>query len=133
MYDPLGFFDPVIVISKVIMQKIWLEKLDWGTRLNSTLLNERNRFYGQIPQLSKLTIPHYFLKSPECSSIEIHEFADAILTAYGPYIYFSAIYNYNTVSCFLVASKSRIAPVKTTTLARLELCIASLSVSSTKF
>lgn len=44
------------------------------------------------------------------------------MKAYGACIYFRAVYSDNTVSCHLIASKSRIAPIKTTTLPRLELC-----------
>lgn len=110
MYDPLGFIGPVIVIAKIIMQKLWLEKLD----------------SNQIPQLANLKIPRYVLKSPQFFSIEIHGFADASMIAYGACICLRTMYKDNSVKCSLVASKSNISPIKSTTLARLELCAALL-------
>ncbi|XP_044765410.1 uncharacterized protein LOC123321740 [Coccinella septempunctata] len=54
--------------------------------------------------------------------IEFHGFADASLRAYAACVYIRTVYIDNTVSCFLISSKSRVAPLKTVTLPRLELC-----------
>jgi hypothetical protein len=29
LFDPLGFFSPIIVKAKIILQKIWSQNLDW--------------------------------------------------------------------------------------------------------
>jgi len=33
LFDPLGLVGPIIIISKIIMQSLWLEKVDWDERL----------------------------------------------------------------------------------------------------
>lgn len=83
------------------------------------MLDEWNKLYNQFPQLAHLTIPLYMFENPEFVSIEIHGFADASIKAYGACIYFRTVCNDNTVKCILVVSKSRQAPMKSTTLARL--------------
>lgn len=126
MFDPLGFIGPVIVTAKILMKKIWMSKLGWDDHLDSELSNEWNRFLENISQLSKLKIPRYLFLHKQIQNIEIHGFSDASLKAYGACIYIRAIYTDNTVSTNLVTSKSRIAPIKTVSVPRLELCAAVL-------
>ncbi|KAJ8915320.1 hypothetical protein NQ315_014828, partial [Exocentrus adspersus] len=43
-YDPLGLVGPVLVAAKVIMQKLWLNKLKWDEFLPEHLLVDSKRF-----------------------------------------------------------------------------------------
>lgn len=45
MYVPQGFIGPLIVIANVIMQKLWMEKVDLDTELNVLILNEWLPYY----------------------------------------------------------------------------------------
>jgi len=38
-FDPLGWASPVIIISKIIIQELWLKKYDWDTPLAAELLD----------------------------------------------------------------------------------------------
>jgi hypothetical protein len=126
IFDPLGLVGPIVIIAKIIMQKIWISKIDWDENLNSELLSEWIKFISSIPQLSKVKIPRFIFFPGKILSYEVHGFCDASLQAYGSCIYLRAVYSNGSVSCNLIAAKSRVAPIKTVSLPRLELCGAVL-------
>ena len=53
--------------------------------------------------------------------IELHGFSDASLQAYGAVIYSRCLSKLSNITTNLIASKSRVAPIKPTTIPRLEL------------
>lgn len=57
LFDPLGFIGPVVTTGKIIMQQIYVNKLDWDDELPSQLSSEWNKFSKEISHLSKLKIP----------------------------------------------------------------------------
>lgn len=61
---------------------------------------------------------HALCENP--STIEIHDFADALETAYGASVYLLFI-NCNKFTSVLSCSKTRVPPLKTLTIPRLEL------------
>jgi hypothetical protein len=122
-YDPLGFLSVVIITGKLIIQKLWTLKLDWDTPLTDpSLLQEWTNFIENFPLLKTLKIPRYFFLNKPISRIEFHGFGDASMKAYSACVYVRTLYMDNSVSCHLISSKSRVAPLKTVTLPRLELC-----------
>lgn len=122
-YDPLGLINAIIVKGKILIQKLWIKKLDWDTVITDPdILTEFNNFVNNLPLLATLKIPRFYFENKNISKIELHGFADASLSCYGCCIYFRAIYDDGTISSTLISSKSRIAPVKSITLPRLELC-----------
>lgn len=56
--------------------------------------------------------------------IEIHGFADASLEAYGACVYVRSINNLGDIRVNLLMSKSKVAPLRSITIPRLELCAA---------
>lgn len=126
MFDPLGLIGPVVVIAKILMQRIWSSKIDWDDQLPTELTARWNLFAQNLLHLSNLTIPRYLFFSKTFVEIQLHGYSDASLSAYGAALYLRAIYSDQTVSSTLLCSKSRIAPLKTVSLPRLELCGAVL-------
>ena len=117
-FDPFGWFGPIIVIGKIFIQELWLNKFDWDEEIPNPMQRFWQNFINDIPVLNQLKIERHF---GDVSSGSLCVFTDASEKAYGACIYFV---NDNTVK--LIASKSRIAPLKKITLARLELCAALL-------
>ena len=116
-----------MVVAKIIMQKNWLSKIDWDSTLNSEFLVEWTDFITQIPQLKNLKmLRNLFSNSGIIMKIQLHGFCDASLRAYGACVYIRTVYVDGHVTSKLVSSKSRVVPLKTLSIPRLELCAALL-------
>jgi hypothetical protein len=122
-YDPLGFLSPIIITGKLIIHQLWLLKVDWDVPISDeVLLSEWTNLIENLPLLKNLKIPRYLFLNKEIKDIQFHGFADASLKAFSACVYVRAVYYDQTVSSFLISSKSRVAPLKVVTLPRLELC-----------
>lgn len=121
-FDPMGYVGCIIVISKIFMQKLWLVKLGWDENLPPDLLSEWLRFHNRLSELEKISIPRWMFDNGEIVSIQLVGFSDSSMLAYGACLYIRAVYKDGQVSCNLICSKSRVAPLKTVSLPRLELC-----------
>ena len=125
LYDPLGLIAPVVVRAKIIMQQLWLLSIGWDDPVPENMRMSWDRYYRELPKISAHRIPRYAL-SP-CSAIQLHTFSDASKAAYGACIYARCEDKQGNVTIQLLAAKSRVAPLKTLTIARLELCAAVLA------
>lgn len=120
IFDPFGILAPIIIKAKILMQSIWILKTDWDAMLPEDILRIWSNLSTNLFQLEHIAIPrHVKINSPEF--IELHGFCDASEKAYGGAIYIRSVAN-GTVQCHLLCAKTRIAPIKKTTIARLELC-----------
>ncbi|GFW89949.1 uncharacterized protein TNCV_864791 [Trichonephila clavipes] len=104
IFDPVGLMAPVISKAKIFLQRLWRSKLEW----NDLLPAEEYREW-QIPKV-----------------IEIHGFADASERCYGAAVYCKSKNLKSETLVRLITSKSRVAPIKSLTIPRLELCAAVL-------
>ncbi|XP_053969189.1 uncharacterized protein LOC128870561 [Anastrepha ludens] len=122
-YDPLGLIGPIISKAKIFLQQIWKERLDWDESLPSSLHSSWLSLcadFGRIPQIK---FPR--LSIQQNGAYEIHGFSDASIEAYGACLYVVSV-SQGRNQAQLLCSKSRVAPLKTLTVPRLELCGASL-------
>lgn len=81
-------------------------------------------FCEGLARLSELRVPRHVLCT-DCKVIQVHEFSDALEKAYGACVYLVSI-NHEECSSSLLCSKTRVAPLKPTSIPRLELCAALL-------
>lgn len=127
IFDILGLLGPVIIKAKIIMQQLWLSKVDWDSPLPEHLLQMWLNFYTQLPQLNEVKILRP-LKGTNVDWIEIHCFADASILGYGAALYIRSSNSCGKIVVQLACAKSRVAPIKSLTLPRLELCACVLAV-----
>lgn len=126
IYDPTGFLSPIIVVAKSFIQELWKMKVDWDQILKQEFVSRWLRFYNSLMSINELRIPRWIETLPECN-VEFHGFADASEMAYGAAIYVR-VQKGTEVFCNLMTAKSRIAPIKTLSIPRLELNAAVLLV-----
>lgn len=124
LYDPNGYLGPLIVIAKVFIQQLWCLKLDWDEKLSDQNIEVWKQFHNKLTQLNQLRIPRW-LQTTATRQIELIGFADASTKAYGAAIYVRS-FSDERIFCNLLTSKSRVAPLKRTTIPRLELSAAKL-------
>ncbi|GBO31665.1 hypothetical protein AVEN_22673-1 [Araneus ventricosus] len=124
IFDPLGLLGPVITVAKIFLQRLWKLKIDWNDYLPEREAEEWERFLNSLHSINQLCIPrHVLCEFPE--KLEVHGFADASEKAYGAVVYLkSSAGERNCVR--LLCSKSRVAPLKSISVPKLELCAAVL-------
>ncbi|XP_055604819.1 uncharacterized protein LOC129753050 [Uranotaenia lowii] len=127
LFDPLGLLGAVITTAKLVMQRLWCltddqnNRLDWDHEIPEDLAEDWRRFYAQIPMLNELHIPRCSI-IPMAVTTEIHIFSDAAERAYGACVYIRSISTSGRVGVQLLTSKSSVAPLKSQSIPRLELC-----------
>ena len=125
LYDPMGWLAPVIIIAKILMQRLWKEGISWDDPLPKELMKEWIRFVTDLPGIHELSLPRWIGSKPTGTS-EFHGFADASKSAYAAVIYVVTQDPSGGRSSHLLIAKTKVAPIKTISIPRMELCAAVL-------
>ncbi|XP_017465091.1 PREDICTED: uncharacterized protein LOC108358328 isoform X2 [Rhagoletis zephyria] len=126
LFDPAGWLAPVVVVAKIVMQQIWSDGTLWDQPISSQTLFKWKTFVESYRYIDDIKIPRWVNFTIE-SPFEVHAFCDASEKAYAGVIYLR-VENHGTVSSHLLLAKTKVAPIKTISLPRLELCGAVLVV-----
>lgn len=124
VFDPLGWLSPIVVTAKILMQQLWLDDIGWDDPLKPLAYINWKTFVSNSEAIGQINIPRWVEYSPDCK-IELHGFCDSSESAYAAALYLRVEVGMSVVSNLLVA-KSKVAPLKKTSLPRLELCGALL-------
>ncbi|XP_048479524.1 uncharacterized protein LOC125488579 isoform X1 [Plutella xylostella] len=127
-YDPIGFINPIIVVAKSIMQKLWINNTDWNSCPPTDVEREWIQFTEDLRVMEPIQINRNVRFSDE-DTVELIGFADASSsTAHGCCIYLRVTTPTGNTTLHLLCSKSRINPIqkKGMTVPRLELNAALL-------
>ncbi|GFU28860.1 integrase catalytic domain-containing protein [Trichonephila clavipes] len=125
IFDPVGQMAPVISKAKIFLQCLWRSKLEWNDLLPAEEYREWQQFLVSLENINNIEIPRRILVTfPEV--IEIHGFADASERCYGAAVYCKSKNLKSETLVRLITSKSRVAPIKSLTIPRLELCATVL-------
>lgn len=127
IFDPIGLLSPIVVLGKLFMQQLWKLKGNWDEALPMLHHTYWTKFRSELSKLTLFQIPrHLFGGNERPVNIELHGFADASEKAYGAAVYVRSKLQNGQHFVTILCSKSRVAPLQSTTLARLELCAALL-------
>lgn len=138
IFDPCGWITPVSFKAKAFMQQLWLLKIGWDDPLPTPLADKWNGFLSDLPVLKDLLVPRRINAGGK--KVQLHGFCDASEAGYAAVLYLRTTPNPPPLqsdppplaTVTLIAAKSRVAPLKTVSLPRLELCAASLLASLLK-
>ena len=126
VYDPLGFTAPVLLVAKILMQDLCRSNLAWDDSLESRHAVRWNLWLNELPKIQRLSVGRC-VKPPSAERIvstQLHNFADASQSGYGAVSYLRFKDVNDNIHCSFVMGKSRVAPIKETTIPRLELSAA---------
>lgn len=123
MFDPLGLLAPVIFWAKYFLQKLWQASVSWDDPLPPHLGLIWSNFASQLPAISQISLPRFIGQSSD--EVHLIGFCDASERGYAAVLYIRTVDNH-LPRVTLLKSKTRVAPVKTMTIPRLELCAALL-------
>lgn len=125
LFDPLGLISPVVVRAKILMQELWQLSCDWDDPVPDPIKSNWKNYHRELNKISEHRVDRYaFLPD---AFIQLHTFADASQSAYGACTYARCEDPRGKIRIQLLASKSRVAPLKRITIARLELEAAKLA------
>ncbi|CAG7720691.1 unnamed protein product [Allacma fusca] len=125
VFDPLGFLAPITVRGKIIMQQLWSSSIGWDSTPSEDRVSEWIAYQTDLMLIKSIRIPRW-VNQDDVISTQLHGFSDASTKAYAAAIYIRTISRDGNVVVRLVASKSRVSPIKTTSIPRLELCATEL-------
>ncbi|XP_038131095.1 uncharacterized protein LOC119776626 [Cyprinodon tularosa] len=130
IYDPLGFVGPFILRGKALFQTLCRLKLGWDEIIPSDIAEQWGRWLDDLPKLCRLQVTRClrhkdFTAAPV--TMQLHHFSDASELGYGAVSYLRVVSN-NDINCNIVLSRNRLAPVKPSTIPRLELAAAVVAV-----
>ncbi|XP_011156998.1 uncharacterized protein LOC105194004 [Solenopsis invicta] len=126
LFDPLGLLGSVTIVARLILQELWLAGTHWDESVPQEIHTRWADFKSHLKGLNDLSVPRCIKFSCNHRSLQIHGFCDASQRAYGACVYVRTEVSAGVYRTELWCSKSRVAPLKTVSLPRLEISAACL-------
>ena len=129
IYDPLGLLSPITVRAKIILRKLWTAPrcIGWDDLVPDEVLKEWNSLNEDLKRVNEIQIYRSLTPGKVLGRPTLILFSDGSPQAYGAVAYC----RWKTVEegyvTRIIAAKSRVAPLKTINIVRLELCGAVIS------
>jgi hypothetical protein len=61
LFDPLGLIGPIITKAKILLQKLWLLKIDWNQSVPENIKNLWLQFVEELPSLHDISISRFVI------------------------------------------------------------------------
>ena len=129
LFDPLGIVSPVTVSMKILFQEICNQKLDWDENLKGETKLRWDKWVQDLTITNEIRVNRCLYDSvgaEEVTECYLHGFGDASKKAYCALIYFVYRTTDGKTHVRLLASKTRVAPLKELSIPRLELMSARI-------
>ena len=123
IFDPLGYVSPVVIRFKILFQETWIRKIGWDEIVPDDIRSKWIEITDSLIDLENLEIPRWMGAG---TKLTIHGFSDASIKAYAAVLFTRIEDDMGNVKVRLLCSKTKLAPIKTISVARLELCGAHL-------
>ncbi|XP_046810015.1 uncharacterized protein LOC124420599 [Lucilia cuprina] len=132
LFDPAGWLSPIIIKAKILMQQLWLEGLEWDDDISEESLKKWNELVSDLAKIESISIPRWLQYMPS-DTVQIHGFCDASKVAYCATVYIRCQTKTHNNRSNLLLAKSKVAPIQTVCLPRLELNGAVLLANLVKY
>ena len=129
IYDPLGLGAPAIQPMKVLLQDLCRQNLNWDQEISQEHKGKWIEWLRQLPSLATFQIPRCIKPATfgKVKSACLHHFSDASEKSLGYASYLRLVDELDRTHCTLIMGKTRLSPLKTMTIPRLELCAATIA------
>lgn len=122
IYDPLTLLVSVIVSLKLLLQALCKSKLTWDEKIPLDIASKYRKIRVGLPQI-------LLFKIERISELQFHVFCDESGKAYSATLYVKKVDKKDKVSVKLFCANSRVAPIRTVSLPRMEICTAVLGAN----
>ncbi|XP_028404102.1 uncharacterized protein LOC114526780 [Dendronephthya gigantea] len=127
LFDPLGLATAITIKARMALQEIWkIKNIGWDDPLPSKLQLTWEKLFDVVKYLKNVQFPRCLQPRGSLGLPELHVFADASNLAYGAAAYLVWT-QANGLEVRLISAKARVAPLRQTTIPRLELMAALLA------
>ena len=121
IYDPLGLLTPIVIKAKIMLKKLWCEKVDWDDPVSAERVEGWTKFFERMSMLKELSFRRC-VKLSECINDPIMiVFCDASELAFGACCYLRWQTEDGSFRAQLMAAKSWVSPTKVQSIVRLEM------------
>ena len=97
-----------------------MEKAGWDDSLQGDLLNQWKQILAELGTLSSISIDRcYFASHATTVTLQLHGFCDASVEAYAAVVCLRVTYSDESEATKILASKTRVSPLKAQTIPRL--------------
>ncbi|KAJ0181222.1 hypothetical protein K1T71_003307 [Dendrolimus kikuchii] len=150
IFDIYGFLSPITIKGKIMLQDTWRSGITWDLEVADDIFTRWKEWLDLLRKVSTLRVPRYYALATKDSiqnesvtknksvqnerlenfsyrNLQLHIFCDASTRAMCAAAYWRWYNSNNEVQVSLIASKSRVAPVKYVSVPRLELQAALLA------
>ncbi|CAK1583274.1 unnamed protein product [Parnassius mnemosyne] len=121
LFDPLGFASPITIRAKQLLQEVWRRGTAWDDKIDEDLAEQWKMWMEHLEGLHEIAIPRQYLHYSDAASLELHVFSDASESAYSAVLFWRAVTAVGEVHLSLIVAKAKVAPLKLTSIPRLEL------------
>ncbi|GFT24322.1 integrase catalytic domain-containing protein [Nephila pilipes] len=130
VYDPIGFTALALLLPKLLMQEALRGKISWDEMLPVELEHKYRLWETTMHFMSKCAIPRR-LFAENYDDFTLHIYTDASAHAYAACAFLRCEFK-GQVTVKLIVAKARLAPMKKSTIPRLELLGAALGARLTE-
>lgn len=126
LFDPMGWLSPVIIVAKIMIQQLWLAGVTWDQNVPTNIKEEWELYRQQLTTLQDVKVNRWIHTNRNDHQAELHGYCDASQKAYAAVIYLRVLKSDGSIHINQITAKTRVAPIKTISIPRLELCAAVL-------
>ena len=119
-YDPLGIISPFLIRAKILLQELWKHGREWDKAISGDNGKAIKDWVQETEQIGTVGVNRLVGGTSLGDTMELHVFCDASLEATAAVAYIKTTRNQETTTRFLMG-KTRVAPLRQTTIPRLEL------------
>ena len=130
LFDPQGLVSPIAVTAKALFQELCIEKLGWDDQIPQDKATRWEEWLTDLKTVKTISVPRSIFEGStgEVLSTTLDGFGDASKKAYCASI-FLVCQTTEGVYTRLLCAKTRVAPLKSLTINRLELMSAKILVT----
>ena len=135
IYDPRGQLSPFTIRARLMFQELCTQQKDWDAALSDEQSSKWQRWFAELPLLAEIKADRCFKdarRPPESAALSVHVFTDASSHAVATAVYVRCEYPDGFVKVTLAFAKAKTAPIKPTTIPKLELRGAALGVRASQ-
>ena len=124
----MGLLTPYTMNIKILFQSLCTKEIDWEDKLEGKVLTRWRSLVNDLRGLKDVRVTRCYFKCTDelPKSYQIHGFCDTSDKAFAAVVYLQTEHRNGEVEINLMASKTRVAPIKKQTTPRLELLGANV-------